>query len=276
MTIQNLAERPLCTEDDLFVPRITDLARFSRTDILDLLSGTVAAIGIRRFLPAQLCATAMARLDGGCVLDAYDRRRVDPPIARFGPVINDYKDDRRLRQDYWPRAGRDRAAWRAAMGPDDPLRTVIAGLAGAWGRPIRPARSDGRPLFAGAVREINDGALIHDDDVRREFRPGLFDEGTPIVQLAFNTWISVPERGGTTRIWRRRWHPADHRLRRGYGYDERAVAGEQVIEVSMGLGDALLFAPGNFHSVDPSAGGRRVAVAFFLGLVGRGELVSWS
>lgn len=277
MTIQNVAECPTRADDEFFVARVVDFARFSRTDILDLLSGTVAAIRIREFLPASLCTEAMARLGrAGLTLGTYDRKRIDPPIARYGPVINEFKDGRRLRGDYWERAGRDRSAWRAAMGRDDPLGASVARLAWAWGRPVSRARHGGRRLFAGAVREINDGALIHDDDIRREYGPGFLDEGTPIVQLAFNAWIAAPEHGGATRIWRHRWRPADRSLRRGYGYDEAAVAGDECVEVPVSLGDALLFSPANFHSVGPGANGRRVAVTFFLGLVGRGELVMWS
>ncbi len=279
MPLQNLAERPIYPEvtHEFFIPRITDFSRFSRTDFLDLLNGTVAAVGVRNFLPATLCMQAMARLGADDFeLDTYDRQRVDPPIARFGPVINDFKDGDRLRADYWWRARRDRAVWHAAMGRDDTVAVAIGGLARAWGRPIRPALSGGRPLFAGAVREINHGALIHDDDVGREYGPDLFDEGPPMIQLAFNAWISVPSRGGATRIWQRRRQPSDEHLRRGYGYDERAVEGERSIELTMGLGDALLFDPGNFHAVAPSQGGRRIAVTFFMGLIDRGELVIWS
>jgi hypothetical protein len=263
--------------DEFFVARIIDSAEFSRADLVDMLSGTVAAVLIRRFLPATLCQAAMARLNGGDLrLDAYDRKRVEPPIMRFGPAINDFNDGRRLPPRYWTQAARDRSSWQAAMGQSDPLEASISALADAWGRPVRPASSGGRMLFAGVVREINDGALIHYDDVRREYGADLFDEGTPIVQLTFNTWISVSGEGGTTRVWRRQLRPADARLRCRYGYDAGTVADEARIDLTAGLGDAILFDPRNFHSVGPVRRGRRVAVTFFIGLTGHGELVIWS
>jgi hypothetical protein len=263
--------------DEFFAARIINLSTFRQSDLTDLLSGTIAAIMICKFLPAALCRNAVSRLnDGDLALDTYDPRRVNPPIARFGPVINDFNRGGHLRSEYWARASIDSARWQAAMDGCDPVASSISTLTGSWGSPVLPARIDGRPLFAGAVREINEGALVHFDDVRREFGPNLFDEGTPVVQLAFNAWISVPAMGGKTRIWRRQWNPTDSVLRDGYGYDVKSVVGKQMIELSPALGDAIIFSPRNFHSVSPSECGRRIAVTFFMSLSCCGDLVIWS
>ncbi|MBT2208779.1 2OG-Fe(II) oxygenase [Actinomadura sp. NEAU-AAG7] len=263
--------------DEYFRARFVEADRFDRGDICALLSGTVAAVGIRRLLSPLLCAEAMARLDAGALaLDSYDRRRVHPPVARFGPALNDFREGDRPAAAYWTQARRARQVRRAALGRVDPFGAAVAGLTRAWGRPPAPARNQGRPFFAGTLREINDGALVHCDDVLREYGPHLFDGGPPIAQLAFNAWISTAPEGGTTRVWRRRWRPGDAPLRKGYGFDERVVAGEQCVEVAMGRGDALLFDSRNFHAVDPSTGGRRLAVAFFLGFGCRSDLVMWS
>jgi hypothetical protein len=276
-TVDNQTVAPLAVGDELFAARTIDSGLFCRTDLADLLSGVVAAVRVRHFLPMGLCRDAMARINGGGLpMGAYDRGRVDPPIARFGPVINDFNDRGGLRQEYWAQVSRARGAWQAAMADADPVAASTARLARAWAGPVRPARVGRRALFAGAVREINEGALIHYDDVRREYGPGLFDDGTPVVQLAFNAWISIPANGGTTRIWRRHWNPADMHLRHGYGYGEKAVHGQQSIALSVRPGDALLFDPRNFHSVDPSGGGRRIAVSFFMGLTIQGEIIIWS
>jgi hypothetical protein len=276
-TVRDQTVRPLGKSDELFAARTIDSTLLCRTDLADLMSGVVAAVRVRQFLSVELCQAAMARLNSGDLpMEAYDQDRVDPPIARFGPVINDFNDDRGLRGEYWARACRAREAWQEAMASADPVAASIAQLARVWAGPIRPARVGGRTLFAGAVREINEGALIHYDDVRREYGPGLFDEGTPVVQLAFNAWISIPCSGGTTRIWRRRWNPADTHLRQGYGYGERAVDGQQSIALTAAPGDALFFDPRNFHSVDPTGGGRRIAVTFFMGLTVQGKIIIWS
>ena len=85
MPLQNLAERPIYTEPDFFVPRTVDFSQFSRTDIIDLLNGTVAAVGIRHFLPATLCMQAMARLSADDFeLDTYDRKGSTRPSPASG------------------------------------------------------------------------------------------------------------------------------------------------------------------------------------------------
>ncbi|WP_242905012.1 2OG-Fe(II) oxygenase [Actinomadura terrae] len=273
----NPAQGSVQVGDEFFRPRFVDADRFGRADICALLSGTAAVVGVRRLLSPLLCAEAMARLDDGALaFGSYDRRRVDPPVARFGPAINDFREGDRPGAAYWAEAGRARRVRRAALGRVDPFGAAVAGLARAWGRPLGAACNQGRPFFAGTLREINHGALVHCDDVLREYGPHLFDGGPPVAQLAFNAWISTAPEGGATRVWRRRWRPGDSDLRKGYGFDERVVAGEQCIEVTMGRGDALLFDSRNFHAVEPSAGGRRLAVAFFLGFRCESDLVMWS
>ncbi|WP_241827254.1 hypothetical protein [Streptomyces graminilatus] len=42
------------------------------------------------------------------------------------------------------------------------------------------------------------------------------------------------------------------------------------------LGDALLFNPANFHTVEPDPDERRIAFAFFLGLTTTGQLIAWA
>ncbi|WP_149262019.1 hypothetical protein [Actinomadura sp. K4S16] len=271
------ASKPSDLRDPLFVARSITAAALSRGHIAELVSGTVVALQIKDFVPADLCRAAMARIaDPGFPMDRYDRARVDPPIARFGPVLNEYKEGGGLRSDYWDDIALARHVWRTWMHDADPLGFSISRLSAAWQGRLRPARISGRELFAGAIREINNGALIHFDDVRREYGHDLFDEGAPVVQLAFNVWMSVPPEGGRTHIYRHQWDPADSASRSGYGYHRNVIDGEQEIVLSVELGDALLFDPRYFHSVDPSPQGRRIAVTFFLGLNSRGELIMWS
>jgi hypothetical protein len=263
--------------DRFFAVRTTDVSAFCRSDLAELLGGATAALLVRDFLPEVLCQAAMDGIgDPTFPMAGYDRARVDPPIARFGPVINDYNRECELEPAYWGAASGAGSLWRAAMAGRDPLAASLARLSRAWGAPVGDAVVGGRKLFAGTVREINDGARVHFDDVRREFSPGLFDAGPPIVQLAFNTYLSVPEAGGRTTIWRHRWHPRDDEFRQGYGYADEAVRDDQSLTLLARLGDALLFDPRHFHAVDPGAGGRRIALAFFLGLSSDGQLYRWS
>ncbi len=230
-------------------------------------------------LPAGVCRSLMECLDDELTMDAHDHTRVFPPIARFGPGVNDFRTPSRLLgASYWDRAAAARSDWaRAALTPD-PLTTITDAIATAWGLPVRPASVSGRQVFAGIVREIHGGAHVHDDEVVREFVGGLFDEPL-LCQLAFNLFVCVPESGGELTVWRRRWTPDDEQHRRsefGYGYEPGIVARYPSVTVSAQFGEGVFFDPRNYHAVAASANGRRVSVAFFLGVTPTGHLTIWS
>ncbi|MGW4803026.1 L-gamma-glutamyl-L-propargylglycine hydroxylase BesE [Kitasatospora sp. NPDC004272] len=261
--------------DPLF--NAVDDTRFTDRHLAALAAGTLAAVRVPDFLSPQVCAAAMAAMDRLPTAD-YDPARVPTPIVRFGPALNDYRlPDGGLDFDrYWPAADAARAAWqRAGMRPD-PIAIALERLGSAWGAAVTAATIAGRPVFGGTLREINAGALIHFDDINREFPTTAFDQEV-IAQLAFNVWVSVPAAGGQTTVWRHRWEPADEMYRQDYGYRGETVAHCQSVSLTPQLGDGLLFNPANFHAVEKSSpGGRRIAFAFFLGLTTTGQLIAWS
>ena len=266
------------TDDDPFF-RALDIpaAEFTKAHLSNLLSGRCSALMVREFTPQAECRTTAERiLDPEFPMTWYDHERVNPPIARFGPVISDYRNGPQLLPEYWDEARAAQEVWETTMRETDLKDGSIARLQKVWDDPVLPATVGGNPLFLGSIREINGGALIHFDDVRREFGGDLFDSGCPVVQLAFNTWVSVPSAGGTTTVWRRRWEPSDEPCRSGYGYDRSVVGTCPSFDLTAGLGDALIFDPRNYHAVAPSEEGRRIAVTFFLALSFTGGLVAWS
>jgi len=68
-----------------------------------------------------------------------------------------------------------------------------------------------------------------------------------------------------------RWCRTGDQHRQTYGYRPETIEHCQQVSLTPQLGDALLFNPANFHAVEPNPDGRRIAFAFFLGLV-EGEL----
>ncbi|MFF8994068.1 proline hydroxylase [Streptomyces sp. NPDC014983] len=259
-------------------PLFTAMASESFTDrhLANLGAGVVAAVRVPDFLDPATCEAAMAALDRLPTAD-YDPARVPTRILRFGPALNDYRtpDGRLDAPRYWAAAEAARAAWqRAGMRPD-PIAISLARLGTAWGAAVSPATIGGRPVFGGTLREINAGALIHYDDINREFPGGLFDQDV-VAQLAFNVWVSAPTDGGATTVWRHRWEPADELHREAYGYQSEAVRDYQSVSLTPELGDGLLFNPANFHAVEPAPAGRRVAFAFFLAITTTGQLIAWS
>ncbi|MDT9689376.1 proline hydroxylase [Streptomyces sp. P9(2023)] len=262
------------TVDPLF--STASAAAFTERHLARLTSGALAAVRVPNFLSTPSCEAAMAAL-GRLPTADYDRSRVPTPIVRFGPALNDYRqpDGSLDAARYWTDAEAARAAWHQAGMRPDPIAVSLARLGSAWGAAVAPATIGGRPVFGGTLREINSGALIHYDDINREFPNGLFDQET-VGQLAFNVWVAAPKTGGMTTVWRHRWEPTDEQHREAYGYTPHTVAHSQSVSVTPELGDALLFNPANFHAVEPNPSGRRIAFAFFLALTTTGQLIAWS
>ncbi|MGW0208696.1 L-gamma-glutamyl-L-propargylglycine hydroxylase BesE [Streptomyces sp. NPDC003233] len=266
------------------MPATTALALFNMLDteaftdrhLAHLAAGTLAAVRVPGFLDTRACQAALAALDRLPTAD-HDPQRVPTRIIRFGPALNDYRDQTGHLDTnrYWLAAEAAWADWHRAGLRPDPVGVAMARLGSAWGAAIAPATIGGRSVFGGTLREINAGALVHYDDINREFPTGVFDQEV-VAQLAFNVWVAVPASGGTSTVWRHRWEPADEQHREAYGYRSAAVGACQHVRVIPRLGDGLLFNPANFHAVEPNSGGRRIAFAFFLGLTTTGQLIAWS
>ena len=128
----------------------------------------------------------------------------------------------------------------------------------------------------GVAREPNQGFLVHFDDAQREFTGSFLDENV-ICQFAFNLYLSVPEEGGETVVWRHRWHPADdrHRPNGSYGYKEDVVAEAESFSMRPTTGEAVLLEPRYFHAVRPSTGGRRISLGFSVSMTDTGQLLTW-
>jgi hypothetical protein len=249
---------------------------FTDRHLANLAAGTVAAVCVPRFLDSAACTAALSAVDR-LPTGEYDVARVPTRIVRFGPALNDFRraDGTLDAGRYWVAAEAARVAWQRAGLRPDPIAVSLARLGSAWGAAVSPATIGGRPVFGGTLREINAGALVHFDDVNREYPWGVFDQDV-VAQLAFNAWVAVPLVGGETSVWRHRWEPGDEEHREAYGYRTCTIDHVQRVTLGPELGDGLLFNPNNFHAVAPNPGEKRVAFAFFLGLTTTGQLIAWS
>jgi hypothetical protein len=206
----------------------------------------------------------------------YGTERVNPPVMRFGVGVSDHRDQGRLTDSYWDQVTACHQAWNGLGLGFDPFAECRAQLGKHWPHPVSVARRGGRELAPGVAREPNQGFRVHYDDALREFAEDLLDDNL-VAQFAFNLYLSVPEQGGETVVWRHRWDPADeeHRLPKSYGYAESVVQGAESFELKPEVGEALLFNPRNFHAVRPSRDARRMALGFSLAMSDTGELLCW-
>lgn len=195
---------------------------------------------------------------------------------RFGVGVSDHRKDRRVADTYWEAIDLDRKAWLGLGLSFDPFQLCRDALGAQWPSAVMVGCRQGREMGAGVAREPNQGFIVHYDDALREFSGNLLDANL-IAQFAFNLYLSVPEAGGETVVWRHRWQPGDekYRLPDSYGYAESVVGEAESFELKPGVGEALLFDPRNFHAVRPSHDSRRVALGFSIGLTDTGEMLTW-
>jgi hypothetical protein len=262
------------SNDPLFTVRTVE--RLSRADIIAVAAGRIAAVRVPVWLSADESTQVVKALDAED-FDTYDPVRVVPRVAKFGPGVNDHRSGGRLLPSYWPAAEQAWKDWSRVRTGCDPIARCTENLREAWAGDVAVGASGGKAMFAGIVREINDGLQVHFDDLLREYAEPLF--GVDVVsQLAFNLYLHVPGQGGETVIWRRRWRPADeaHAIPHGYGYRESVVDGAESLKLKPMTGEAFLFDPRNYHTVTPAVGDRRVSLGFFVALAPDGKLLLWS
>lgn len=259
---------------DPFFAAVTS-AKFRRDDIANLAAGRCAAIRVPGFFSPEMCEQTMRALEK-VNFDTYDVDRVYPKVMRWGVGVSDHRMDGSVADTYWTAVAGARKRWEQLDLDFDPIACCREALQAAWPHPVRIGRRDGKEMGAAVAREPNDGFQVHFDDALREFSGNLLDANL-VAQFAFNLYLSVPERGGETVVWRHRWQPSDesHRLPHSYGYSVDVVGEAERFELKPTAGEALLFDPRNFHAVRPSEGARRVALGFAVGLTDTGELLTW-
>ncbi|HET8660242.1 MAG TPA: hypothetical protein VFM55_14745 [Micromonosporaceae bacterium] len=259
---------------DPFFRAVTSSA-FYRDKIADLAAGRCAAIRVPEFMPRSICVEILRALTTA-QFDSYGTERVYPPVMRLGVGVSDHRQDGGVADSYWEALESSRKTWLNLGLPFDPFKVCRDGLGAHWPNAVAVGRRGDREMGAGVAREPNQGFQVHYDDALREFAGNLLDANL-VAQFAFNLYLSVPEVGGETVVWRHRWHPADEtfRLPRSYGYAEGVVAEAESFELKPTVGEALLFDPRNFHAVRPSNGLRRIALGFSVGLSDTGALLAW-
>lgn len=259
---------------DPFFFSVTSRA-FHRDLIEDLAAGRCAAVRVPEFLPKPLCEEILRALETSA-FESYGTRRVYPPVMRFGVGVSDHRQNGGIADSYWEALENSQKSWRSLGLPADPFQICRDRLGADWPHPVAVGTRRGRTLGAGVAREPNQGFQVHFDDSSREFSGNLLDT-TLVAQFAFNLYLSVPDDGGETVVWRHRWKPEDEsfRLPHSYGYSEDVVGDVESFEIRPQLGEALLFDPRNFHAVRPSRSARRIALGFSVGMGCDGSLLAW-
>lgn len=201
------------------------------------------------------------------------------PILKFGPTVFDYhgQDDK---SGYFAQAAS--ASTRGAVafadaGVANPLTVALEALRASWPGPVRIAREpDGRPYFAGVMRDIPGGVIPHVDDATIETPDMAIGDITAQASMLF--YVAMSSSGGALKLYDKTPTQLDweeHAV--GYGFTTASIDNVTFRGVTPGVGSVVLFPTTQIHSVDPATGeGRRITWSVFIGLRADGSLILWS
>jgi len=250
-----------------------DIQRKLTRESFDLLAeNRIPLLRIENFATRSECEKLV---EEASALGFGDYRDVEPKIGRIGSTVFEY--DRLSKAAYFAdiekaiqlRDGMFRRSF-------DPLRRMIELIETNTGYPAGIAEEpDGSVYYAGLIRRIERGTLLHIDYAPAE------QTGWQICQieqqLSWNLYLKVDdERGGTTTIYRRQWRRGDDDLRQGgYGFHPTVVHRAQRADFRPVVGDAVLFNTRNYHIVAESVG-QRVTVTSAIGIMPDKRVLLWS
>jgi len=246
--------------------------RLTRRSFAALLDGQIPFIRIPDFASRVECEALVA----SAMQEGFGPYRgVEPIIDRIGNTVFEYNSI--SRHEYFERnIELNRTQQRMFDGSFNPLERIIELLERQLKRRTSVAKNKaGEPYYAGLVRRIEQGTLLHVDFAPGE-QPG-WEVADVREQLAWNLYLRVSgPKSGHTHIYERQWRPADDALKEGlYGYNARVVVGAEEAMFAPNVGEVVIFNTRNFHYVEP-ARGERVSFTSAIGRLPCGELVLWS
>ncbi len=244
----------------------------SPTSLRQLLASQIPAIVIRGFASAEECDQLVRAADK---LGFEPYRQVEPPIQRIGVTVFEYDSigmDAYFRQAAALRELQDRI-FAASF---NPLRRLMdklsANHSGQVGIATDPTHGQ---YYAGLVRRIEDGTLLHIDFAAAE-QPD-WTVASVRAQLAWNLYVDLADGAGDTHVYDRPWNARDeqYKIADSYGYRHEVIVGANRYTYRPRRGDVCIFNTRNFHEVDPSKG-KRVTFTSAIGRFDDDSLRLWS
>lgn len=257
-------------------PRIEWCARseskLNKDSIKRLVRGEIPFIRIANFATPEECEALVAE----AVKEGFSSYRgVEPVINRIGNTVFEYNAISKGK--YFEKNQQlNKVQKRIFESSFNPLDRFLALLNGTFGKKASVAQNvAGNAYYAGLIRRIENGTLIHVDYAPGE-QPG-WEVASIKDQLVWNLYLRVSDpASGKTHIFDRKWTRADDRYKEGiYGYNRRVVEGADEAVFEPKVGEVVIFNTRNYHFVEPTEG-ERVAFTSALAQTQEDELVLWS
>jgi hypothetical protein len=239
-----------------------------------LFDGEIAGLCVPDFISPEECSRLKQR---SAEYKFEDYQNVSPRIEKFGITVFEF--DRIGKKQYFDAVeSANRTIARITNGICSPLQRAIDWLlALSPGRTVTVAHEPGfGPYFAGLLRRIEQGTLIHVDFAPVE-QP-RWAVARICSQLTLNIYLDAPKTDpGIVYIWQKQVHAGHQRFKisDSYGYDPEVVKGVPYARITPRTGMLMVINTRNFHQVLPSAGSR-LAVSASVGQLPDKNLLLWS
>lgn len=248
----------------------------TRENLQLLLDNRIPVIRIPGFASPQECVSFTEAARSGNIKYYSVAKR----IGYIGMAQYEYRWDR-PKEDFFaavPGANRD-LNQVLARSSFDPLQRLIDSLQAVWPHPVKVAREELGPYYAGIVRFAGEGVDLHVDWA--PVNSPLYDIGHIDGQLGWNFFAEELAEGGDTTVHNAPWDPdvSSGEIPKSYGLDSALVEGAPRAVYKATAGDVVLFNTRNPHEISggtPKPGGSRISIGSFVGRMPEGELVLWS
>lgn len=254
----------------------TQYASLTAQNLFNLFENKIPAIQIPNFATQAECRAFSTAAHNANF--AYHERVPPPPIGRIG--VPQFGYIKKTKDEYFVAVKQEYQTQREIINKSfHPLNRLLEMLRSTVSTEVNISQ-DGQfgNFFAGLVRLIHKSVPLHMDFIQTDAPE--WGVANVDAQLAWNLFLSVPERGGECIVYNRLWQPEDemHKVTGGeleLYYTPELVQKCQTKEIKPILGNVVLFNSRNFHEVKDSYG-ERMTFTSFIGRKPNGNIVIWS
>lgn len=258
---------------EVTLERPLDLAK----SLQEIIQKEKLAVLISRFMPEDVCKKLQKNIEDLGV-DWYPN--CTGKQGRIGIGATEFSHRQDGKETYFSSIGQaEKNLQRILDGTKNPCDQLIE-LINPHFPTARASEVGYGNYFCGLIRAMGSASTLHYDFAPTQARGWSIDRIGE--QLAVVFYFSLPESGGSLRIYERRWtaedeaHNNDVAEKGPFGFSEDFLSGVPFVEVMPKIGDVIIFNSRNFHMVTtPDDGSVRFSMNAFLGSCDN-SLIMWN
>ena len=247
-------------------------------DIRALLNKEIAAVRIPNYFSSEICDALSARLIKSPHFGKYVNA---PKIGRVGQAFFESQASNRSKASYEENAVKWIREMRTGCSPFlSPIDRLRLELDEVWDAGCHLGMMSDHKMFAGLAREFGeDSEAEPHTDVLAWDAPKEADAQRLSGQIAWNTYLKIPESGGELTLWD--FWPTKEEYKElqtpgSYGLKEDKLP-EPIATIMPEKGEMIMFHPQRVHAVRKITSGSRVSWSSFIGHVSDDKpLFIWS